>query len=331
MASQYTKITINAAAMTRITIEVMHMLMYKSEFGSTLLDLLKPSDIHSFMLAFGVSLSEIDMKKYMCIWRELFVNMRWISLLKSRGMKPLLVSRDLPLIIRGIRNPEMRHTDNRLHVELLVYTPADVFKDTLAYTCHLMPDYVEALASMEAEALVESLRYNNRCTLPCSVMEQSEYSTKFAMARYGDRSIAVDGITTLIRPVFTHRLEKNGSFIAEQVVTHDLVTSCWLESRVESRVTSTYESPYADPFDEAHMNGYVINGMTSSKPKSYSAVQISKGDGWSGWSMYVSEINMVWAADEEILMRTLPTRVIDNAVYGRDENIEIRDGHLVLP
>jgi hypothetical protein len=185
---------------------------------------------------------------------------------------------------------------------------------------------------MELNILRQSLRYGNICTLPCSIMEETiDPSDNFKMGRYGDIRETVDVITSIIRPVFTHRLESNGNCVTQQVLSHDFLTSCWLETTPEPGLTPVYKAPCVDPLDNGRMNSYVYEGMTFDKPRSYPGIEMGKNQPWSSWAMHDKEKSLQWSHEKELFDCALPSRVIDCVELGKDENIPIADGYLCVP
>ena len=58
----------------RSRLEVIRTLCYNSEFGPTLYDMLTPVEIASFVCATFISLTTVQVHKYMQIWRLFFTS-----------------------------------------------------------------------------------------------------------------------------------------------------------------------------------------------------------------------------------------------------------------
>ena len=88
--------------MVRSTIENMRMLCYNSDFGRSLFDALSPVDLKSFMLAFMIELTDVQMSKYMLVWRQLFTDRSFLRYMESRKFKVMIAGANMLSVSKAL-------------------------------------------------------------------------------------------------------------------------------------------------------------------------------------------------------------------------------------
>ena len=109
---------------SRSVTSTMRMLCYDTPFGPALYDMLTPADLSSFLNAMMLSLTSAQCKKYMLLWRQFFVDSKWLDTITAKGFEVSYVGADLAAVVGRVRNAGLgAQMGGPLYLDLRVCTP----------------------------------------------------------------------------------------------------------------------------------------------------------------------------------------------------------------
>ena len=82
--------------------QLLNTLTENYEFRSTLLAMLRPMDIISLSLAIGLRITLPEKRRYMILWRQWFLNMKWVDTLIANKCTITIIGNDIGMLHKSI-------------------------------------------------------------------------------------------------------------------------------------------------------------------------------------------------------------------------------------